>query len=519
MEKRIREGLLFKFAAIFIVFIVVTLVMSVANVYFNETAAYKRQCEENVRHVLRHISGLIAEDGDNFKAYQEFFLQNHKRMNIPLQFHDYHAAKDEYEELFAFSYPGKVLGKDIRFSELSDDVKMAFAVYMHEYWLTLFESLKKEFDLHYVYYVVPTEEPLHMYYVLDGIRERKEVGGKAFIELGIDVYEPEEAHRTMWAAWNDGRTPAGYDIYDNAHGKTYAYYMPLFVEGEQMGVLGGEISVASVEMGILINSLKEMAGIGLILGFCVFMLLWVINKKYISKLSQLQMNVRTYAEEKDAAIAEEIGKYATDGDEISTLSRQISMMILELEKHMKKLVAANRELGEAREHADAMDELAHRDSLTGVGNKAFYDKEMRRIAWQITDGNKKFGIVMIDLNFLKRINDTYGHEYGDGAIKTLCEIVCGIFEPSSVFRIGGDEFVVLLEERDYDRAEQLVAKLEEKLAEIALSETLKPWEQVSAAVGVAYYDPAIDGSAENVFRRADRTMYLRKNEMKAVRSD
>ena len=59
-----------------------------------------------------------------------------------------------------------------------------------------------------------------------------------------------------------------------------------------------------------------------------------------------------------------------------------------------------------------------------------------------------FGIAMIDLNNLKVINDTYGYEEGNYAIKKLCEIVCSVFSHSLVFRIGGDEFVVILKGAD-----------------------------------------------------------------------
>ena len=57
---------------------------------------------------------------------------------------------------------------------------------------------------------------------------------------------------------------------------------------------------------------------------------------------------------------------------------------------------------------------------------------------RIQKGEKKLGIAIVDLNFLKKINDTYGHEKGNLAIKKLCFIICHIFQHSPVFRIGGD---------------------------------------------------------------------------------
>ena len=100
---------------------------------------------------------------------------------------------------------------------------------------------------------------------------------------------------------------------------------------------------------------------------------------------------------------------------------------------------------------------------------------------------------MVDLNFLKRINDTYGHEQGNIAIKKLCYIVCHVFEHSPVFRIGGDEFVIILENDDYKNIESLIKEFND--------------------------NASIDSSAANVFKRADKAMYNRKREMKAIREN
>lgn len=63
---------------------------------------------------------------------------------------------------------------------------------------------------------------------------------------------------------------------------------------------------------------------------------------------------------------------------------------------------------------------------------------------------------MIDLNYLKLINDNFGHDKGNIAIKKICNIVCVTFKHSPVFRIGGDEFVVILENEDYDNIHTLI---------------------------------------------------------------
>ena len=515
-----KQGLLFKFAAIFAVFGLVTLLMSGANIYYNETAAYKQQCEENLVNIGHALEAMLVADGENFLQYQEVFMKRHKDMRLRFDFSDWHADKEKFDRMFAERYPGKVMGRDIRAMDLDDEMQLAYATYVHEYWLLTFEKIKAAHGIRYAYYIVPTGEPLHMYWVIDDIREEEEIDGATRLRIAVDVYEPIDKHQKMWEAWNTGKRPEGYDEYDNEYGKTYAYYTPVHVNGKTIGLVGTEIDIAVVNREILKRAVAQTAGMGLILAACVAALLWYIHDRYISKLSQLQMNVRAYAEGKDAAIAGTIEKSATGKDEIAALSMQIAAMILELENYMKRLVETTRQLGEAQEHADAMNELANKDALTGIRNKTAYDKEIRRLEWEI-QGNKQkqFGLAMVDLNFLKRINDTYGHEQGNIAIKKLCHLVCAIFEHSPVFRIGGDEFAVVLEHNDYAKVSDLVDTFNAKLDEMAADTKLEPWERISAAIGVARYDPVTDSSVANVFKRADKAMYLRKKEMKAVRTE
>ena len=164
-----------------------------------------------------------------------------------------------------------------------------------------------------------------------------------------------------------------------------------------------------------------------------------------------------------------------------------------------------------------MDALANRDSLTGVRNKTAYDNEVRRLEWKVAEGKAVFAIAMIDLNFLKQINDNFGHEHGNAAIKKLCSLVCQIFKHSPVFRIGGDEFVVILEREDYKNLNDLRMSFNIQIEVISKNPDYEPWERISAALGIAVFDRSIDSSVQNVFDRADKAMYTRKKEMKAVR--
>ena len=125
---------------------------------------------------------------------------------------------------------------------------------------------------------------------------------------------------------------------------------------------------------------------------------------------------------------------------------------------------------------------------------------------------------MVDLNFLKKTNDEFGHDAGDAAIKKTCEVICGVFAHSPVFRIGGDEFVVVLENNDFAKVEELIVQFKDKLKEIGSDTSKLPYERISASIGYAVFDREADADADDVLRRADKEMYEDKKRMKTVRT-
>ena len=191
-------------------------------------------------------------------------------------------------------------------------------------------------------------------------------------------------------------------------------------------------------------------------------------------------------------------------DEIGALAESMVQMEKDIDKYVN-------DLSTAREQAEIMDRAANMDALTKVHNKRAYYIEAKRL-----DENKcKYGIVLLDLNDLKGINDNYGHEKGDISIQTVCNIVCQVFNPMSVYRVGGDEFIVILEDGEFENREELVTKVKELFKQNESNDSLSPWERVSAAVGYAVYDPNSDEHVAGVMQRADAEMYENKKEMKA----
>ena len=90
------------------------------------------------------------------------------------------------------------------------------------------------------------------------------------------------------------------------------------------------------------------------------------------------------------------------------------------------------------------------------------------------------------------------------AIQKTCALICESFAHSPVYRFGGDEFVVVIKDRDYDNVEEIIRQFREQ----AEKTTGEPWERVDAAIGYALYEN--DDTVNDVFRRADHKMYEQK---------
>ena len=166
--------------------------------------------------------------------------------------------------------------------------------------------------------------------------------------------------------------------------------------------------------------------------------------------------------------------------------------------------------------AISAEQIMYIDGLTGLYNRTAFDKYEEKLNQQIKDGTAIFALAIIDLNFLKKLNDTYGHEKGDIALKILADDIKTIFTGCKCFRIGGDEFAVIMSSKNMTDILFLFSMIG-----ASISKTGKPneWENISAATGYTTFNANTDKSFHDVFIRADAIMYENKKKMKACRED
>ena len=203
-------------------------------------------------------------------------------------------------------------------------------------------------------------------------------------------------------------------------------------------------------------------------------------------------------------------------DEIKDIYLEIRSMQLRILDYLHDIVTIRNEkekvendIKDREKKLGEMSREAYKDSLTGVGSKAAYVKKFSELDALTGKPGLECAIVMIDANCLKTINDTYGHAAGDMYLKGCCEIICQIYKRSPVFRIGGDEFVVILTGSDYKFRHEKLEELRSAFEKSFKHSGVEPWFRYSVASGMAEYTPA-DGSLEMVFKRADKVMYDEK---------
>lgn len=157
--------------------------------------------------------------------------------------------------------------------------------------------------------------------------------------------------------------------------------------------------------------------------------------------------------------------------------------------------------------------VSGKDVLTGVKNIASYTEKISEITLMLEKNRDyQFAIVVIDFNGLKYINDTYGHEAGDLYVVNGCKVICQTFEKSPVYRIGGDGFVVFLEDDDYEALDEHLDTLKNEIVRLNGKQNVFRG-RVSFAAGYARYDSNRDKSISDVLKRADESMLRNKNLM------
>jgi diguanylate cyclase (GGDEF)-like protein/PAS domain S-box-containing protein len=172
-------------------------------------------------------------------------------------------------------------------------------------------------------------------------------------------------------------------------------------------------------------------------------------------------------------------------------------------------VITSRDVSERKELEEALEHRAFHDALTGLANRALFRDRIEHVVARAQRSDMTFGVLYVDLDGFKVVNDTLGHAVGDGVLVEVADRLRGaIREVDTAARLGGDEFAILLEDMQEESGAARVASriLESLRAPVRVQGTEV---SIDASIGIAIHE---DGeSAEELLRNGDIAMYMAKN--------
>lgn len=177
----------------------------------------------------------------------------------------------------------------------------------------------------------------------------------------------------------------------------------------------------------------------------------------------------------------------------------------------RKLTNSTSEVSQLRDDLEDMRKETLTDVLTGISNRKMFDMELRRAARDTMESGEELSMLMVDIDFFKKFNDTYGHQVGDEVLKllasTLAKAVKGTDIPA---RYGGEEFAVILPNTNLDGAYSVGELIRSRIStkKLVNRQTNTDLGKITVSIGIAQFN--FGESMHDFIRRADQALYTAK---------
>ena len=344
-----------------------------------------------------------------------------------------------------------------------------------------------------------------------GVRDEGNDHFSFTIDPDVDPGEfgEEIAYTTALKAASLG-TPSVDEVpYEDRWGRFYSAYSPIFdSEGKVAGIVAVDFSAEWYESRVhkqiisvvLICAASTIVGIlmALIVSAKIrrrFTVLYDEMNDLALDFEDLNKFIKKNGDEKNPSAPEENSDTPKEkkGDEIGELGKQLLTFRTEL-----------------RQYITYVHSQAYIDAMTGAGSKTAYLNKVKSIEKQILENKANFAVVVFDINGLKTINDNYGHELGDKFISRAAETIMSVFGESNVYRIGGDEFIAVLEHTSVGEVREFFERFDR------LSDEINDHNEFpvnfSVSKGSEFYSKTRDPDYKTAFKRADEAMYRCKSD-------
>jgi diguanylate cyclase (GGDEF)-like protein len=196
----------------------------------------------------------------------------------------------------------------------------------------------------------------------------------------------------------------------------------------------------------------------------------------------------------------------------ATLTHEYGRLLKQLRRSTR--IADMTTIGLHESNLDLSDKV-HYDAQTGIYNRRFMDEAMERVIKSLARSESSLSILMIDIDYFKKYNDTYGHSEGDTALRSVAQTIKDSLSRAVdfVIRYGGEEFTVILPDTDKDGAELVANKILENIRKLNITHSandIAPYLSLSiGGTTINTVERTHDGTA--YIRHADAALYTSKN--------
>jgi diguanylate cyclase (GGDEF)-like protein len=151
------------------------------------------------------------------------------------------------------------------------------------------------------------------------------------------------------------------------------------------------------------------------------------------------------------------------------------------------------------------------DYLTGINNKRFFDIKISKHIRKLKIKGTSLTILMMDIDFFKGINDNYGHDVGDMVLQHVAKLIhMNIRKQDICFRVGGDEFAVILPETNTEQASLISERIMEKVRNCAFIIDEKTMKNIDVTLSIGIVEWQDDMKAEQFYKKVDDVLYVSK---------
>ncbi|MEJ5999944.1 diguanylate cyclase domain-containing protein [Paucibacter soli] len=273
--------------------------------------------------------------------------------------------------------------------------------------------------------------------------------------------------------------------------------------------LKGE-NIGSIRLRESLQQLRQFAwqmslmGLVLIL-LAILVAAWVlgrVQRRALAPIVELSRLADRVARQRDYGLRATVRR----PDEVGRLAERFNAMLKRIEVWQGEL---NEQLHQEQVAGQQLQQLAHRDTLTQLPNRLFFQSELQRQVGHAVQAGELMALMFIDLDNFKTVNDSHGHEAGDAVLREMAQRMASVLRSTDLLcRLGGDEFALLLPGlADAAAAEHLAERLIAAVrAPLHVRQQLMP---VGATVGLAFCPQDSSDPAE-LLKLADQAMYEAK---------